>query len=72
MIAKLSKKNGFSGIELTIIIAVLSIIGAVGIPALNCIRRMIVKFEGKELLLDRLAYKCLNLLRIKVSRCLVH
>ena len=40
--------NGFSGIELTIIIAVLSIIGAVGIPALNCIRRMAISTAAQE------------------------
>ncbi len=42
------KSNGFSGIELTIIIAVLSIIGAVGIPALNCIRRMAISTAAQE------------------------
>ena len=35
-------------IELTIIIAVLSIIGAVGIPAFNCIRRTAISSAGKE------------------------
>ena len=42
------KSNGFSGIELTIIIAVLSIIGAVGIPAFNCVRRMAISTAAQE------------------------
>ena len=42
------KKNGFSAIELTIIIAVLSIIGALGIPAFNCTRRMAISTAAQE------------------------
>ena len=42
------KDQGFSAIELTIIIAVLSIIGAVGIPAFNCIRRMAISTAAQE------------------------
>ena len=42
------KDEGFSGIELTIIIAVLSIIGAVGIPAFNCVRRTAISTAAQE------------------------
>ena len=42
------KDQGFSVIELTIIIAVLSIIGAVGIPAFNCVRRMAISTAAQE------------------------
>ena len=42
------KINGFSGIEITIIIAILSIIGAVGIPAFNCVRRMAISTAAQE------------------------
>ena len=42
------KKNGFSGIELAIVIAVLSIFSAVVIPAFNCIRRRAISIAAQE------------------------
>ena len=42
------KKNGFSGIELAIIIAVLSIFSAVAIPAFNCVRRRAISTAAQE------------------------
>ena len=42
------KKNGFSGIELAIVIAVLSIFSAVAIPAFNCVRRRAISTAAQE------------------------
>ena len=42
------KKNGFSGIELAIVIAVLSIFSAVAIPAFNCVRRRAISTAAHE------------------------
>ena len=40
--------NGFSGIELAIVIAVLSIFSAVAIPAFNCVRRRAISTAAQE------------------------
>ena len=42
------KSNGFSGIELAIVIAVLSIFSAVAIPAFNCVRRRAISTAAQE------------------------
>ena len=42
------KRNGFSGIELAIVIAVLSIFSAVAIPAFNCVRRRAISTAAQE------------------------
>ena len=42
------QKNGFSGIELAIVIAVLSIFSAVAIPAFNCVRRRAISTAAQE------------------------
>ena len=42
------KKNGFSGVELAIVIAVLSIFSAVAIPAFNCVRRRAISTAAQE------------------------
>ena len=42
------KNNGFSGIELAIVIAVLSIFSAVAIPAFNCVRRRAISTAAQE------------------------
>ena len=42
------KKNGFSGMELAIVIAVLSIFSAVAIPAFNCVRRRAISTAAQE------------------------
>ena len=47
MILKIDK-NGFSGIELAIVIAVLSIFSAVAIPAFNCVRRRAISTAAQE------------------------
>ena len=41
-------QNGFSGIELAIVIAVLSIFSAVAIPAFNCVRRRAISTAAQE------------------------
>ena len=43
-----SKDEGFSGIEVAIVIAVLSIFGAVAIPAFNCARRRTISTAAQE------------------------
>ena len=40
--------NGFSGIELAIVIAVLSIFSALAIPAFNCVRRRAISTAAQE------------------------
>ena len=47
MILKIDK-NGFSGIEVAIVIAVLSIFSAVAIPAFNCVRRRAISTAAQE------------------------
>ena len=42
------QKNGFSGIELAIVIAVLSIFSAVAIPAFTCVRRRAISTAAQE------------------------
>ena len=42
------KRNGFSVIELAIVIAVLSIFSAVAIPAFNCVRRRAISTAAQE------------------------
>ena len=42
------EENGFSGIELAIVIAVLSIFSAVAIPAFNCVRRRAISTAAQE------------------------
>ena len=42
------KKNGFSAIEVAIVIAVLSIFSAVAIPAFNCVRRRAISTAAQE------------------------
>ena len=42
------KDKGFSGIELAIVIAVLSIFSAVAIPAFNCVRRRAISTAAQE------------------------
>jgi len=42
------EKNGFSGIELAIVIAVLSIFSAAAIPAFNCVRRRSISTAAQE------------------------
>ena len=44
----ISKDKGFSGIELAIVIAVLSIFSAVAIPAFNCVRRRAISTAAQE------------------------
>ena len=46
--SKVFKSNGFSGIELAIVIAVLSIFSAVAIPAFNCVRRRAISTAAQE------------------------
>ena len=43
-----NKKNGFSGIELAIVIAVLGIFSAIAIPAFNCVRRRAISTAAQE------------------------
>ena len=43
-----AKMAGFSGIELAIVIAVLSIFSAVAIPAFNCVRRRAISTAAQE------------------------
>ena len=42
------EENGFSGIEVAIVIAVLSIFSAVAIPAFNCVRRRAISTAAQE------------------------
>ena len=42
------KKNGFSVVELAIVIAVLSIFSAIAIPAFNCVRRRAISTAAQE------------------------
>ena len=43
-----NKRNGFSGIELAIVIAVLSILSAVAIPTFNYARKRAISTAAKE------------------------